>query len=122
MARRGRCMNSRFVLVALAASSPFLGLIGLMNADNEQHILTFLNENGAASTVAQSGAIKLEGTFFRSLGTNGRSCVTCHQPSDNWSVTPAHLRARFENTQGTDPIFRLVDGSNCDTANVSTMD
>ena len=115
-------MQSRFVLIAMAACSPFLGLVALMNAGNDQRSLTFLNENGAASTVPQSGAIKLEGPFFRSLGTNGRSCATCHQASDNWSVTPSHLRARFENTQGTDPIFRVVDGSNCDTSDVSTVD
>lgn len=58
--------------------------------------------------------------FFQAMGTNGRSCVTCHQPSDAFSVTPPHLVARFEATQGTDPIFRPVDGANCPTADVST--
>jgi cytochrome c peroxidase len=58
--------------------------------------------------------------FFQDLGTNGRSCVTCHQPSDAFSVTPPHVRKRFEATQGTDPVFRPVDGANCPTADVST--
>lgn len=58
--------------------------------------------------------------FFQELGTNGRQCVTCHQPSDAFSITPLHLRERFEATEGTDPIFRPVDGANCPTANVST--
>jgi hypothetical protein len=56
------------------------------------------------------------------MGSNGRRCVTCHQPSDAWSVTPPHIRERFEATQGTDPIFRPVDGATCPTADVSTVE
>jgi cytochrome c peroxidase len=58
--------------------------------------------------------------FFQDMGSNGRRCVTCHQPNDAFSVTPRHIRERFEVTQGTDPIFRPVDGANCPTADVST--
>ncbi len=60
--------------------------------------------------------------FFKDMGTNGRACVTCHQPSDAFSVTPPHIRQRFFATRGTDPIFRPVDGANCDIANVSTFE
>jgi cytochrome c peroxidase len=60
--------------------------------------------------------------FFQDLGSNGRRCVTCHQASDAWSVTPPHIRERFEATQGTDPIFQPVDGANCPIADVSTLD
>jgi hypothetical protein len=60
--------------------------------------------------------------FFQDLGSNGRRCVTCHQPSDAFSVTPTHLRQRFEATQGSDPIFRPVDGANCPIADVSTVE
>ena len=60
--------------------------------------------------------------FFQDLGTNGRRCVTCHQASDAWSITPPHIRKRFEATQGTDPIFRPVDGANCPTADVATLE
>src|SRR5215469_16808295 len=68
-------------------------------------------------------ALTLTGPFFQSLGTNGRSCGTCHQPSDGMSVSAAHVQQRFINTQGEDPIFRTVDGSNCNhTINVSTLD
>ena len=59
--------------------------------------------------------------FFEDLGTNGRRCVTCHQASDAWSVTPAHIQARFEATRGTDPIFRTNDGSGCPTQDVATV-
>ncbi len=59
--------------------------------------------------------------FFLDLGSNGRRCVTCHQASDAWSVTPLHIQFRFDTTRGTDPIFRPVDGANCPTADVSTL-
>jgi cytochrome c peroxidase len=60
--------------------------------------------------------------FFKDMGTNGRSCVTCHEPGDAFSVTPPHIRERFEATRGTDPIFRPVDGATCPTADVSTQE
>jgi len=58
--------------------------------------------------------ISLQGAFFQSLGTNGRSCSSCHRPMEGWSVSAAEIQFRFLLTQGLDPIFRTNDGSNCD--------
>ena len=58
--------------------------------------------------------LDLSGAFFQSLGSNGRSCSTCHRPTEGWSVSADELQLRFLLTQGNDPIFRTVDGSNCD--------
>jgi len=58
--------------------------------------------------------ISLTGVFFQSLGTNGRSCSSCHLPTEGWSVSATEVQARFLLTQGLDPIFRTNDGSNCD--------
>ena len=84
----------------------------------------FLNPNGASQTYsANDGGIDLTGPFFQSLGTNGRSCGTCHQPSDGMSISAANVQLRFLLTQGTDPIFRTVDGSNCNHhTDVSTFE
>ncbi len=84
----------------------------------------FLNPEGASETYsAKGGGIDLTGLFFQSLGTNGRSCGTCHQPSDGMSVSAAHVQERFEQTRGEDPIFRTVDGSDCNhSIDVSTLD
>jgi hypothetical protein len=60
------------------------------------------------------GPIDLTGPFFQSLGTNGRSCGTCHRPAQGWSVSADEIKLRFLLTQGLDPIFRTIDGSNCD--------
>jgi hypothetical protein len=84
--------------------------------------VTFPNPTGVAATFSTAGKIAMDGPFFQSLGSNGRSCVSCHQPSDGWTVTPAHLRERFEASAGLDPIFRTNDGSNSPLADVSTID
>lgn len=58
--------------------------------------------------------------FFQNLGTNGRTCLTCHQPATGWSVSAANVRARFQASGGRDPIFRLVDGATCPSDSIST--
>jgi cytochrome c peroxidase len=59
--------------------------------------------------------------FFQNLGTNGRTCFTCHQPQEGWTVSAAGVLSRFDASRGTDPIFRLVDGATCPTDDVSTL-
>jgi hypothetical protein len=73
----------------------------------------FPNPNGTSSTQSRAGAIDLTGPFFQSLGTNGRTCGSCHQPSDGMSVSTDHVQERFIISDGLDPIFRPVDGANC---------
>ncbi|HWC63841.1 MAG TPA: hypothetical protein VG501_09480 [Rhizomicrobium sp.] len=51
--------------------------------------------------------------FFEPLGSNGRACVSCHQPSQGMSLAAANLRYRWQVTKGQDPVFAAVDGSNC---------
>ena len=84
----------------------------------------FPNPNGASQTHStNSGGIEITGPFFQSMGTNGRSCGTCHMPSDGMSVSATNVELRFLLTQGEDPIFRPVDGSNCDhDIDVSTLE
>jgi len=81
-----------------------------------------LDDSGILSTYTASHHIDLDSAFFKSLGTNGRSCASCHQPGDAWSVTPEHIQARFFYSGGRDPIFRPVDGANCPSADVSTFE
>ncbi len=77
--------------------------------------------SGTLSTFSTAGGIDLANPFFQNLGTNGRSCGTCHVASDAMTVTPPDLQARFNSSNGTDPIFRPVDGANCPSADVSTI-
>jgi hypothetical protein len=84
---------------------------------------SFLNLAGASQTYSTAdGGIDQTGLFFQNLGSNGRSCGSCHQPSDGMSVSALHVQLRFDQTAGLDPIFRTVDGSNCDhNIDVSTQ-
>src|SRR5215469_15821326 len=75
--------------------------------------LTFSNPSGVIGIVGVDD-VDADNPFFRELGTNGRSCVTCHRPAQGWSITPAELRDRFSRSNGLDPIFRPNDGSNCE--------
>jgi cytochrome c peroxidase len=79
------------------------------------------NATGTLGTFSKTGGIDITNPFFQDLGTNGRTCNTCHVSSEAWSITPAGVQARFANTQGTDPIFRTNDGSNCPSADVSSV-
>jgi cytochrome c peroxidase len=81
----------------------------------------FHDASGYLSTFTPAGSIDTTNPFFQDLGTNGRRCVTCHQPSDAWSVTPPHIQKRFQSTSGLDPIFRPIDGATCPTDDVSTL-
>lgn len=81
---------------------------------------TSQNPSGTLDTFSHQ-KIDRTGPFFAKLGSNDRSCASCHDAADGWSVTPAHLQQRFNDTQGTDPIFRTVDGANCPSDDVSTL-
>src|SRR5215472_15662403 len=74
----------------------------------------FRHPSGLIQTFTQTGSIDLTGPSFQSLGTNGRSCGPCHRPAEAWTVSADEVTARFEVTQGLDPIFRTNDGSVCD--------
>jgi hypothetical protein len=88
-----------------------------VRAQSIPNLYPFPNANGFVATYNTGNtAIDLTGPFFQSLGTNGRSCGTCHVPSQGWTVSADAVKARFEATQGLDPIFRPNDGSNCDHA------
>jgi cytochrome c peroxidase len=86
------------------------------------NLFPFPNASGLVETRnAGNGPIDLTGPFFQSLGTNGRSCATCHRPAQGWGISADEVKTRFAVTQGLDPIFRTNDGSNCDH-NIDTSD
>ena len=101
-------------LVAAAAMTPVLGDgrndprgIGVQFAEDPSGVLGIVDLNGRTRT---------DGPFFQSLGTNGRSCSTCHVADEAFSFSADGARKRFEQTRGKDPLFATVDGANCPTA------
>ena len=75
---------------------------------------SYANGAGALGILNTSGTIDTRGhPFFEPLGTNGRACVTCHQPSDGMALSVASVRERWDATRGQDPLFASIDGRNC---------
>ena len=76
--------------------------------------LDYVNPDGALGILNTAGPIETKGhPFFEPIGTNGRACVTCHQPSDAMTVSAASARERWRETGGKDPLFAAIDGKNC---------
>ena len=72
------------------------------------------DSSGRIGILNTSGDVSTKGhPFFEPLGSNGRACVTCHQPADAMSVSAATARARWKATGGKDPLFAAIDGANC---------
>ena len=77
--------------------------------------------NGLIATYQPGGPTRTTNNpFFQNLGTNGRTCFTCHQPQTGWTISAQSARDRFVRSSGSDPLFRLVDGATCPSDDVST--
>lgn len=81
-----------------------------------RNLQPFPNATGAVATFNLAGRIDTRNAFFQSLGTNGRSCGTCHVASQAFTISPPQIRERFASSRGRDPLFAAVDGANCATA------
>jgi cytochrome c peroxidase len=111
----GRTLGVRTDAVATSlASGP--------RASGTQSEIDARDPSGVLRTIAIDGEpLDRSNPFFQSLGTNGRSCSSCHVASSAWTITPVEVQRRFAATNGRDPIFRTVDGSNSPHADVSTV-
>ena len=76
----------------------------------------FLDRTGVVGTLSVNGPVDDRSTFFQSLGTNGRTCATCHVASQAMSLSAQGIQLRFAQTRGKDPMFAAVDGANCPSA------
>lgn len=104
------------MLAALAATANS----GAEGASGPQFV-AYPNATGFSATLSTKGPMDLTNPFFQKLGTNGRSCDTCHVASDGWTIKPSSVQARFDATGGTDPIFRTNDGAVSPNADVSSV-
>jgi cytochrome c peroxidase len=106
---------------ALCLALVFFRSISLFGGKLLPNPLYTADPTGVLSTYSTAGGIDINNPFFQSLGTNGRTCNTCHISSSAWTITPADVQEKFNTTQGSEPIFRTVDGSNCPNADVSSV-
>ena len=98
------CMSA---LVATATAS------AAVPAWSHDTVDVFPDPTGVLASVNVNGRTDKHGVFFQSLGTNGRSCSTCHVADQAMSISPPQIRDRYEQTNGRDPLFAPVDGANC---------
>ena len=73
----------------------------------------FEDETGAVSTFNTAGAIHKDNPFFQSLGTNGRTCETCHEAEQAFSISAKGVQELYNKSHGEDPLFAAFDGANC---------
>ncbi|HEV8200561.1 MAG TPA: hypothetical protein VGS03_11110 [Candidatus Polarisedimenticolia bacterium] len=95
------------------------GLMGLTTAIGAAvipNLMPFNDPTGVVATYNTAGAIDTRNPFFQSLGTNGRSCATCHAAGDAFGLSVRTVKERFATTAGHDPLFAAVDGANCTDA------
>jgi len=78
---------------------------------------TKLNCSEPPCDAVARGRVAFNERNLREIGGNGRSCADCHMPSENFQLSPAAARARFDalqdalahNKNADDPLFRPVD-------------
>src|SRR5258708_40144077 len=71
-----------------------------------------VDPSGVLQTINASSS-NSKGAFFQSLGTNGRSCSTCHVTDQAMSISPPQIRQRFELSLGGRPPFAGFYRANC---------
>jgi hypothetical protein len=111
----------RGTTVILSSVAVLFGTVALFGGKLFPNPLMTPDSTGVLATYSSNGGIDINNPFFQNLGSNGRTCNTCHISSSAWTITPADVEAKFIATQGMDPIFRTNDGSNCPSADVSTV-
>jgi cytochrome c peroxidase len=107
----------------IAALCAVVSMTGNVRADgpaqSSSHVSALqvsADPTGVIGTLDRNGPPDAKGAFFQSLGTNGRSCATCHVASQGMSLDARAVRDRFAQTRGRDPLFDPVDGANCPNA------
>src|SRR5437764_2804708 len=113
ISRRPRRCGSLPRVTAIAAASAIAFTGAALAAALPGGLTLAPDPTGVIATFNAAGAMDLGNPFFRSLGSNGRSCATCHLPAEAMSFTPAHARQVYAETQGADPLFASVDGADC---------
>jgi cytochrome c peroxidase len=80
-----------------------------------------VNLSGFAETLHTSGTIDRTNPFFQALGTNPRTCETCHSSATGWATNSISNTLQFLLSAGTGPLFNLVDSGNSPNADISTF-
>jgi cytochrome c peroxidase len=78
------------------------------------------NSFGIAESFHTTGTIDFTNPMFLPLGTNARSCATCHAPDMGWTLTATGVARLFRQSDGLDPLFMPHDEGSRPDADLST--
>ena len=112
MAKNSESTNLKAVTFGLVPAL-FLLIAAQSRAQTLPQLDVHNDPAGQFATYQPRGDTPETGAFFQSLGTNGRTCQTCHQPADAFSLSVTDINNTFIQTNGTDPLFAAIDGANC---------
>lgn len=112
-----------FRLMAFFVLLAFLGMIAMITPstifgqDPNQNGAIDLNCNEPPCDAVARGRAAFNDRNLNQLGGNGRACADCHMPSENFQLSPAVAKSRFDalqaqrvyNKTADDPLFRPVD-------------
>ena len=118
--RRIRIVLAILMSAAFAAASAHPPQ-GSPSSQPPANALVTPDPSGTLQTNTPTGSIDRSNPFFQSLGSNGRSCDSCHRQAEGWTVSAAEVQQRFNATNGLDPIFSLVDGADSPLDDISTL-
>ena len=76
--------------------------------------LSFQDTTGTITSYQPNGPTTTSNNgFFSSLGSNGRTCFTCHQPQDGWALTPQSVQETYNLVGANTPLFQAIDSAGC---------
>ena len=104
--RTGLCAAAALVFVALSASN---STRADSDGDSDKTRFTIDGSGGLASVSTNGFDTGATNGFLAKLGTNGRTCGSCHVNANAWTFTPQHAKSLAPN----DPLFTPNDGSDC---------
>ncbi len=120
--------RKRRILASIFASAALLGSASDAQTDGAAPIpwwvpgsgatlpeeIHYSNEHGKLGILNTGGPVATAGhAFFEPIGTNGRACVTCHQPASGMTISTDLIQQQWRDTNGRDPLFAAIDGRNC---------
>jgi len=83
-----RVSSRMFAPAALLAFVFTIAFVRSEGGSKVRNPLNTPNATGTLSTYDENGGIDVSNPFFQNLGSNGRTCNSCHVSSEAWTVTP----------------------------------
>jgi cytochrome c peroxidase len=112
--------------VLATATSLFVAACGTpgdsVTEDHRYALEAAPNAAGIAESLHLSGSIDRTNPFFQVLGSNPRTCETCHSSAQGWTMNSEANDRLLKDSLGLAPLFNVVDQGTRPDVDVSTYD